>query len=121
MTWPEIIGLIISSIGTIAACIAAYPIIKSWMPLKISSNEKDILKLAIKNPKFNGIIEYNLEPMPYVKSPYRHNETIDVTIELLELRDKDLIQVMDSSFGKPERTEWYQLTAKGYSIAKRLF
>ena len=72
----EIIEFIFLIVGTIAACIAAMPIIKSWLPIKLTSEEQAILRLALSNPEFNGIIEYNLEPKPIVKSPYKHNKTI---------------------------------------------
>jgi len=116
----EIIEFIFLIVGTIAACIAAMPTIKSWLPIKLTSEEQAILKLALSNPDFNGIIEYNLEPKPIVKSPYKHNETIKVNIEVLELREKKLLQILEGNFGQPKGSVWFQLTRKGYTLAKRL-
>ncbi|MGF1713268.1 hypothetical protein ITG09_06820 [Vibrio cyclitrophicus] len=116
----EVLESVLLVVGTVAACIAAVPVIKSWVPTKLTREERAILKLALSNPTFKGILEYNLEPESIVKSPYKHDETIGVSAEILELREKQLLQVLEGNFGQPAGSVWFQLTAKGYAVAKRL-
>ncbi|MUK51478.1 hypothetical protein [Aliivibrio fischeri] len=116
----DIVGMIMAAIGAIAACIAAVPVIKTWLPIKLSDKEQNILKLSVGSASFNGIFEYNLEPKPIVKIPYQHHKVITVNTEILELREKGLIRIMEGSFGQPQGSVWYQLTSKGYSLAKRI-
>ncbi len=116
----EVLESVLLVVGTVAACIAAVPVVKSWIPTKLTKEERAILKLALSNPNFKGILEYNLEPESIVKSPYKHNETIGVSSEILELREKQLLQVLEGNFGQPAGSVWFQLTAKGYAAAKRL-
>jgi hypothetical protein len=44
----QIVSISIATVGTIAACIAAFPIVKSWLPLRLSNTEKEAFKLVVK-------------------------------------------------------------------------
>ena len=117
------LGLIVGTIGTVAACIAAFPIVIGWMPQELSDIEKQILNLSLDNDKYPGIIQYYVEPLgnkakPHVNAPYSSNH-VDVMFEVLDLREKGLIQVMDNISSGRENVLWYQLTVKGYKLAKK--
>jgi len=120
----EIIGLSVGILGAIAACIAAVPVVASWLPIDLSDNEKAILRLAVKYDDYPGIIQYYIEPVvdrtgPCVNSPYK-NDYLDVTFEILELRDKGLLAIMDGTHQSRGNAVWYQLTGKGFKTAKSL-
>lgn len=120
----DLFGILITTIGSIAACIAAYPIIVSFLPMRLSDTEKNILKLSLSNESYPGIIQYYISPLggrakPHVNSPYLDTH-LEVKFEMLELRDKGLIQVMDGASSGRNNAIWYQVTSKGYKVAKRL-
>ncbi|MPW31906.1 hypothetical protein F9L16_23405 [Agarivorans sp. B2Z047] len=114
----EVYELVFLVIGTAAACIAAAPVVSSWIPIRLSSKERLILQMSISNDVFNGIIQHNLEPKSTVQVPFQHAEQVEVSQELLELRDKGLVRPINTNVGQPAGTIWYQITEKGYKLTK---
>ncbi|WP_439437292.1 hypothetical protein [Salinivibrio costicola] len=120
----QIVSISIATVGTIAACIAAFPIVKSWLPLRLSNTEKELLSLSLKNENYPGIIQYYLEPIAGRKKPHANSpcspDHVEVKFEILELREKGLIDLMDTASTGRSNLMWYQLTTRGYKLAKRL-
>ncbi|WP_281628842.1 hypothetical protein [Vibrio sp. St2] len=120
----QIVSIAIATVGTIAACIAAIPIVKSWLPLRLLNTEKELLSLSLKNENYPGIIQYYLEPIggrtkPHANAPYSPDH-VEVKFEILELREKGLIDLMDTASTGRSNLMWYQLTTRGYKLAKTL-
>lgn len=94
------------------------------MPIKLTDKEKKLLELALKYDDYPGVLRYCLIPpndrgSSCVNAPYK-SETIEVKFEILELRDKGLISVMDGNSQSRGEAVWYQLTRYGYKVAKKL-
>lgn len=124
MTEVEATGIVLGLISSVAAVIAAIPIIQGWRSPSMSDSEKAVLRIALSNAEYPGIIQYWVHALadrngPHVSAPYMQNH-INVTDEILRLRDINLISAMDRMPNQHEACIWYQLTAKGYRVAKGL-
>ncbi|HAS6021925.1 TPA: hypothetical protein ACGUVV_004801 [Vibrio vulnificus] len=56
----EVLESVLLLVGIVAACIAAVPVIKSWIPTKLTKDERAILKLALSNPNFKRDLRIQL-------------------------------------------------------------
>jgi len=110
-----------------AAIVAAWPILRGWFPVKLSELEKQILRVAIKNPLRPGLLHHriNFNSSTEYSKAYSpgdlEGELLDVTYEILELEDKGLIaRFGDIQYLQNYTIFWYQVTKRGFRVAKSL-
>ncbi len=81
---------IVTIIAMVAAVIAAIPIVRDWLPIKLSDKERDVLLLAKVDDGYPYMILFvcGLSKRSYVQTPFKHDSNIYVSDEIASLTCK---------------------------------
>ncbi|MGR5298474.1 hypothetical protein ACPV5U_23640 [Vibrio mediterranei] len=114
----DFITTLLTLIAAIAAVISAAPIIRNWLPIRLTKKEYDVLQLADLNSQYpNTILYAHGAGRAYAQAPFKHDTTIYTSDEIMNLLSKKLlVQIHTQQIGSyiGEGTFiWFMLTDKG--------
>ena len=116
---------IVTIIAMVAAVIAAIPIVRDWLPIKLSDKERDVLLLAKVDDGYPYMILFvcGLSKRSYVQTPFKHDSNIYVSDEIASLTCKKLINVaflrQGGDYVGDGQFVWYMLTQEGIKVLNR--
>ncbi|GAL33618.1 hypothetical protein JCM19240_2314 [Vibrio maritimus] len=116
---------VVTIIAMVAAVIAAIPIVKGWLPIKLSDKEREILLLAKGDDSYPFMILFvcGTGKGAYVQTPFKHDSTIYVSDEMASLTCKKLLKVAflrkGGDYPGDGQFVWYMLTQKGIKLLNK--